>query len=273
MPIEVMLLDEVRFDDSVFDTYKDWIFQEKQNGTRVLLHIKDGKASAIQHRAGNPMLHLFPEIQALKFPDELAILDGEIVVFDDKQKSVFYGGINQRDKKLHTQNIKKFPVCFVAFDIIYHKGEVVINKPYAERYALLKHYSQYSCDNFKVVENVENPREYWANKIDKENREGFVIKNPKGLYESGTRSKNNLKLKNYKIVDVKVFKTETNPKGIKIYGTGTYKGEVVETECQFSGNNMVVNVGDILPVEFLDIINGKLVQPHKIIGWKNGEVV
>lgn len=269
--VQPMLLTEIPADTDCFEKYKNWLWQEKQNGTRILLHIKDERAVSMRNRRQIPCLHLYPEIKEMRFEGvKNAIVDGEMCVFDDKQKSVFYGGINQRDKKLYDEmHIEKFPVVFVAFDLIYLNYTIMVKKPYSERYDFLR---QFFSENkhFKLSENIENPKSYWEEKIVPEQREGLVIKNPDAMYEAGIRSKQYLKFKFYKQIDVEVINMEINNAGTKIYGKANLNGKQIEAECQFGGI-FDLNVGDIVPVEYLDVVGNKLIQPHKVKGWKNGD--
>jgi ATP-dependent DNA ligase len=263
--IKPMLLTEIEQEKGVFEKYKDWIFQEKQNGDRAIISIQQGKITSIRNRSDSPLLHLFPELKELTFEGiNSAIVDSEVCVFIDG-KSVFYGGINQRDKKLHDEKVKDYPITIVGFDLIYFDGKLLVGEAYAKRYDILK---QMFKDNkhFKVAENISNPKEYW-DRIIVENREGFVIKNPKARYEMGVRSKEYLKYKNYKRVEVKVEQIEGNPKGTKIYSTATINNNVVKVECQVGGN-FDIKVGDTIKVEYLDIVGDKLIQPHKISNAK-----
>jgi ATP-dependent DNA ligase len=264
-------LTEIEFTPDVFEKHKDWYFQEKENGVRVIGHFKHGKLSSVRGRRNNPLLHLFPELAELQLADFEGIIDGELIVADSTKKSIFYGGINQRDKKLHVENVKKFPATFVAFDVLYLNGQVLVDKPYSERLSLLKGVvanSDTAIQTFRVVENIANPKDYWDNKIVAENREGLVLKNPTGHYEVDTRSKNNLKLKNYKQTDVLIEKTEQNNAGTKIYGKATINGVDIEVECQVGGvKPESLKVGEKVPVVYLDIVGNRLVQPHKIKGF------
>ena len=268
--IKPMLLTEIDFSPDVFEKYKSWCFQEKENGIRAVAHIKNKKISSIRNRRNVPILNLFPELAELEFDTDFdAIIDGELCVFDSTGKSIFYGGINQRDKKLYPENVKKFPATFVAFDVLYLKGQVVVDKPYSERYSLLKGViSDTTIQTFRIAKNIDNPQEYWESKIVKENREGLVIKNPTGYYEVDTRSKNNLKLKNYKNIDVVIDKVEQNNAGTKIYGKINIGGVDVDVECQIGGvKPESLKVGEKVPVVYLDIVGNKLIQPHKIKGF------
>lgn len=266
--IQPMLIFECQYSDDVWEKYKNWIWQEKQNGTRNLIHIKDEKVVAIRNRSDSPVMHLYPELSSVAFKGvQSAIFDCEIVVMDANNKSIFYGGINQRDKAVKSaEHRAKYPVKAMLMDCLYLNGQILTQKPYTERYQMLR---QSITDNnsIEVVRNIDNPKEYWENVIIPENREGFVLKNPKGIYQAGVRTKEQLKLKNYKRNDVIVDSLEANPKGVKIYGHFDLNGQRIDAEVQWSSMGCEnIKVGDAVEVEYLDIVNNKLVQPHKVKG-------
>jgi hypothetical protein len=76
------------------------------------------------------------------------------------------------------------------------------------------------------------------------------------------RSHEVIKLKNYKLTDVKVSKIEKNTTGTKIYGSTRINTVDVDVECQLAGV-FDVTVGDIRKVKYLDLIGNKLIQPVK----------
>jgi bifunctional non-homologous end joining protein LigD len=191
-----------------------------------------------------------------------AVLDCEVIVEMDG-KSKFYDGINQRRAVPTPERLKSFPVRAIVFDLLYIDGQSLIGKPYSERLALLSSkFLGFECDALKIVKNIDSPKEYWDNNIVSENREGFVIKDPKAQYYSGLRMACQLKLKNYKQENVIVEALETNNKGVKITGTtpSGIKGEIQWSSCGFEN----IKVGDSIPVEYLDVVNNKMVQPHKV---------
>jgi bifunctional non-homologous end joining protein LigD len=271
MEIKPMLLQEIRIDSLAFDEYRNWFWQEKANGIRVIVHIKDGRISAVRNRRNYPCLHLYPELKELDFGKVNAILDCELCVFDKQHKSMFYGGINQRDKKLYEANVKKYPVTLVAFDLLYLNGVILFGHPYKERLRLLTENFKDTV-NFEVVANIKNPKEYWENVVIPEGREGLVIKNPEAIYELDSRSKNYLKFKSYNQVDVIITGLEANPKGAKIFGKAIIDEKPIDIEAQFGGIENL-KVGDVVPVEYLFIEGNKLIQPHKVKLWKkkNGD--
>ena len=261
-----MLLTEYEEDkDTIFEKKDDYIFQEKFNGVRCMLHIKNGKVSAIRNRTDNPVLQLYPEVANITFDwTTTAIIDGEMCQIRDG-KSYFYGGIDQRHKKLHDDRKEKFPVTFVAFDVIYLNGKMLTDLSYEERYKELEKILP-TAENIILSKNIDDPKEFWNTEIVARNKEGLVAKLKTAKYELGIRSKNYLKLKYYKCAKVIVDKVEDNPKGQKIYGHTKVEDQEILVECQFSGKNMDIKDGQELNVEYLDTYNGKMIQPHKIKG-------
>lgn len=258
MEIEPMLLEEVE-DMSILDNPNS-IFQEKHNGTRAIVHVKGGKIVGIRGRSNNPLLFCYPELKDVTFDFDTAILDGEVCVFKDG-KSVFYGGIDQRRSSPTASKLRDYPVRLIVFDIIQFEGEVMVYKPYSQRLdTLLEHIK--GNDRVDVVESVYgNGRIMWE-QAKKNNWEGIVCKDPKGIYELGKRSKQNLKLKNYKLVDVIVENTEVNEKGTKIFATTDIDGKSIKVEAQQAGM-FNIHVGDTIRVKYLDVVGERLIQPTR----------
>jgi len=254
--IKPMLLTEVE-NDSILGDDSKW-FQIKENGVRALVHIKDHKLVGLRNRADNPILYQFPELREIQFPFQEAILDAEICVFKD-DKSVFYGGIDKRRSAPSKKTLEESPATMVVFDALKIDNEALVMKPYSYRYSKILE-SLKETDNLKVAKNFSSGKELW-DKVTQEDLEGVVIKDPKAFYEVGKRSKNYIKLKSYKRCDVNIEKTEPNDKGTKIYGKTIIDGKEIEVTCQLAG---IFGVGgDIITIKYLDIYNGKLIQPSK----------
>jgi bifunctional non-homologous end joining protein LigD len=261
-----MLLKEIEepMSDSLVKKYKDWIWEEKHNGERALIHIKDGRVTAIRNREDNSRIPQWPDVANLTFNGiKSAIIDCEVCHMK-AGKSIFYDGINQRRGANPTRDrVEAFPITVIAFDLVFFDGSPVVNKPCEERIALLNSNFK-DMDGFQLVKPILDPRAYWDNVILPENREGFVIKNPKSQYYPDRRTDCWLKLKNYKRADVIVEALVPNPKGVKIIGK-TKDGIEGEIQWSFSGFENI-KIGDAIEVEFLDVVNNKMVQPHKCKG-------
>ena len=256
-----MLLSEEEYNPTIFETYKNWYWQEKINGIRAIIHIKDNKITAIRNRNDMPVLHLFPELKEITLPVIEGIFDGEIAMTDEKGKSIFYGGIDRRRSIKSEAEIKQMPykLKLFLFDVLKFGKEITTHKPYKDRMRLLQE-AGLNSEHTEVVKNW-NGKELWDFVV-KEDREGIVIKNPLSIYEIDTRSRNNIKVKNYKTADVMVEKTEENPKGLKIYGTAKINDRDIVAEVQFGGRKDI-KAGDVVKVKYLDIYGNKLIQATK----------
>jgi len=259
--IKPMLFTEV-WDKSVLKDDSKW-YQTKENGIRALVHIKDGKIIGIRNRSNMPIFYLFPEFKNLKFPFSSGILDAEIIVMKNG-KSIYYGGIDQRRSVPSKKVLENHPAKMIIFDALQIDGNVLIMKPYKHRYEQLNVLQENT--NLSVAKNYGG-EELW-NKVISEDLEGVVIKNPNTPYELGKRSKENLKLKNYKLLDVAVTKIEPNEKGSKIFGKAGIQGKEIEVECQIGGE-FDLETGSIQKIKYLDICKSRdghyrLIQPTKV---------
>jgi ATP-dependent DNA ligase len=256
--IKVMLLSEIWNKEEAFTKYKDWIYQEKHNGCRGILHIKDHKIVGIRNRSNNPIFYCFPEFKDVTFPYNEAILDCEIVVFKNG-KSIFYNGIDKRRSVPTTKTMQEYPATIVVFDALKINDEVLLMKPYKYRYEKLS--GIILSDKLKVAENYDG-RVLW-DKIVKEDREGVVIKNPGAVYELDKRSLQNLKLKNYKMINISVAKIEQNEKGTKVFSTVNVNGTEIMVEAQLAGC-FDVAIGSEVTIKYLDIVGNRMIQPCKV---------
>jgi bifunctional non-homologous end joining protein LigD len=263
--IKPMLLEET-YDKSILRDDSKW-FQIKENGTRGIIHVLDGKIVGIRNRSNLPIFYLFPELKDITLPFKSAILDGELCVFKNG-KSVFYSGIDQRRSVPDTNTLKENPVTLVLFDALKVNDDILIMKPYRERYEKLLHIT--ATDKIKVASNWYNGLELW-DKVTKENQEGVVIKNPSAPYELDTRSKNYIKIKNYKLLDIVVEKTEQNSKGTKVFGKTNIENKEMIVEVQLSGV-FDVSIGTTQTIKYLDICGNRLIQPTKVNREQNGGI-
>lgn len=253
--LKPMLLSEQFYKECIFDNYKGFLAQIKENGVYGVIHIKNHKIVGIRNRNNNPIFYLYPELEDVVFSFNEGILISEICVFKGI-KSVFYGGLDQRRSRKHDKNN---PITAIIHDFLKIDGKVTINLPYKERYAIIKQ-NLVNSDFVRVAENYE-PKELWKRVIE-QNLEGVILKNPMAVYQIGIRSANYIKIKNYKTIEIEVDSVEENPKGTKVIGRSDLNGEVMEVECQLGGVFNAVK-GQKIPIKYLDLVGKRLIQPTK----------
>ena len=96
-----------------------------------------------ESRNGNDITGGYPELRPLNraLSSHAAILDGEIVAFDEQGRPSF-GRLQQR---MHVRGesavkrlAKEVPVAYIAFDLLWLDGHALFDLPYSERRELLE---------------------------------------------------------------------------------------------------------------------------------------
>lgn len=253
----------------VEEKYPDWYYQIKYNGVRGVVSVRDGKITAIRDRNDTPIFQNYPELKEAKFPGVTeGVFDVEVVILDNNGKSHYYNEYDENKKLIQAgiqlrsmsvkspEIVKKHPVSIVIFDALKLNGELLISKPYKERYAKI---NLQESNYIKVAEIYTNFKEIWE-KVIAEDLEGVVCKNPNSFYEIDARSKNYIKIKNYKLADIEVEKTEINEKGLRVSGK---TADNLKVDFQAQGLS-VLNTGNIIRIKYLEKIGGvggRLTQP------------
>ena len=118
-----------------------WAYEFKWDGVRALLDVSDGEVR-LHSRAGNEITGGYPELVAQADGIEDALLDGEIVAFEEGRPS--FGRLQQRmhvrGKAELARLVKDVPVTYVVFDVLRRYGVDLTARPYTERRATLERF-------------------------------------------------------------------------------------------------------------------------------------
>ena len=123
-----------------------WLAEHKLDGIRAQIHKQADPAGgaarvAIYTRTMDRADDSFPDVvaHARTVPGDW-LLDGEIVPFDDAAGAVLPFAVIQRRlgrKNLTEELLAQYPVRFVAFDLLYRDGAVLLDRPLADRRAAM----------------------------------------------------------------------------------------------------------------------------------------
>jgi len=162
---------------------RDWIFEVKWDGIRALVYIDRGTLR-IYTRNQNRVEEKYPEL--LQLPKHVnarqAILDGEIVVLDEKGVSHFEATI--RHEK---------PAHLILFDLLYLDGRDLRREPLSERKKLLASIVR-KWAPVRISETFEGHGDRLLEAARAAGLEGLMAKKTSSAYES-KRSASWLKLK------------------------------------------------------------------------------
>ena len=168
-----------------------WAYEIKWDGVRALVSVEGGSVKAVSRR-GNDITGGYPELTGLLKPlkRKAVLLDGELVSLVDGVPQ--FGALQSR---MHVRSpspelVAATPVTFVPFDVLQVGEELVIDRTYDDRRALL--------DGF----DLEVPTPFYGDgqalleSTRQQGLEGLVAKARDSRYLPGKRSDSWVKVKN-----------------------------------------------------------------------------
>jgi DNA ligase-1 len=185
----------------------DFFVEDKFDGIRGQAHVQDGRV-AIYSRTLDEISIRFPELQQpLALLPEAVILDGEIITARGAEILPFSDLQKRLGRKVVSEELQaSTPVVFVAWDLLYANGKVLINDPLQTRRARLEDLINTACGNARVDRGtlrLSRAKLYRSvSELDDEfdaararGNEGLMIKDPASSYKPGRRGREWLKLK------------------------------------------------------------------------------
>jgi ATP-dependent DNA ligase len=172
-----------------------WVYEPKWDGFRAIAFV-DGGDVHLQSRNGKPLTRYFPE---LVFPDGRYVLDGEIVLFDERGRQDF-DALGQRihpAKSRIDMLAEQTPTRFIAFDLLAVDDDSLLELPQRERRDRLEALVEAPVD---LTPASEDPAEAqpWL-----QGAEGVIAKRQDAPYRPGERV-GMVKIKRVRTIDAVV---------------------------------------------------------------------
>jgi DNA ligase 1 len=241
-PIGFMLATPVETAEDILPQGKGSVLvEEKYDGIRAQVH-KSTAGVKIFSRTLDEIVE-FPELNAsfATLPDEI-ILDGEIVAWHGSQPLPF----TELQKRLGRKQLDLWlqhdiPVRFVAFDLLYQDGNLLLNEMLALRRTRLEkllqpgHASAIYVAPASHCESVSAIQQGFRDSL-AAGHEGIVVKRPESLYTPGRRGRSWFKLKEpFATLDVVVTSVE--------YGHGKRHGLLSDYTFSVRDRNELLTIG------------------------------
>ena len=165
-----------------------WAYEPKWDGFRAIAFV-DGDACYLQSRNGKPLSRYFPEVS---FPPGRYVIDGELVAasFDTLGQRIHPAA--SRIARLAEET----PARFVAFDVLAVDDEVLMERCYEERRAVLESLSGLELT---PVERTAQGAQRWLHE-----EEGVIAKELAAPYCPGER-RGMVKIKRVRTIDAVVM--------------------------------------------------------------------
>jgi DNA ligase-1 len=138
-PLGFMLASPVESAEEALSYFEHASVEDKYDGIRAQAHASQGEV-ALFSRTRDEITESFPELpEALAGLPEEAILDGEIVAWsyegDEPGRASPFSALQERlgRKKVSDELLRRVPVAYLVFDVLYAGGELLLERPLRER--------------------------------------------------------------------------------------------------------------------------------------------
>jgi bifunctional non-homologous end joining protein LigD len=179
-PMKATLVDEP-FDDP------EWLYEIKWDGYRAIAVI-DKKGAELISRNNLPFDKYYPINRLLKEWQINAVIDGEILVLNDKGISDF--GALQNWRSEADGNL-----VYYIFDILWYEGKNLMDLPLKQRQAILTAILPTNDDRIRQSKVFDTGGIEFFNAAERIGLEGIIAKKTSSVYTSDLRSKEWLKIK------------------------------------------------------------------------------
>jgi bifunctional non-homologous end joining protein LigD len=177
-----------------------WAWELKWDGVRAVGYL-DGGRIRLMSRNGNDVTRRYPELRALgaSFGARDAIVDGEIVAFDDDGRPDF----QRLQRRMHVEGestirrlVNQVPVTYVLFDLLWLDGRSLVDESYEQRRAALLALDLRG-PSWQTPPHEAGDGEATLDVSKRFGLEGVVVKRVESPYRPGKRTREWLKVKNH----------------------------------------------------------------------------
>jgi bifunctional non-homologous end joining protein LigD len=175
-----------------------WSFEVKWDGVRAIAYVKPGRLR-LESRNLNDITEAYPEVRGILRDLGMrdAVLDGEIVAFDDAGRPSFER-LQQRMHVTSPSSIRRLskstPVVYAIFDLLYLDGHSLMGLRYAERRARLEALTM-GGPAWRVPAAHPGRGQALLEATEDQGLEGIVAKRLNSRYEPGRRTGAWIKIK------------------------------------------------------------------------------
>lgn len=173
--------------DQPFDD-PDWVYEVKWDGYRALSFVNNGEVEVSSRNSKSFNEKFYPIYNALKKWKINAVVDGEIIVLNEKGVSDFNGLQGWRSEA-------DGELAYYVFDLLWYDGKNLMELPYTQRREILKSVLPTNDDTIRLSQVFNASGTDFFSAADKMGLEGIIAKRANSGYLSDVRSKDWLKIK------------------------------------------------------------------------------
>ena len=197
MPIRPALAERLNSAEAIINKIGPCFADAKYDGFRLQVH-KFGQRVEIYSRKQERLTHMFPELikEIMNLPGDW-IFEGEAVGIREGKFLSFQETIRRRRKHNVEEAAQKFPLNLFVFDVLYHDGDLIMEKPFKERRKYVEKYFNGTRIHHSWGIHVDNASQLQAffDECIHKNLEGIIAKDLSQPYIAGARKFAWIKLK------------------------------------------------------------------------------
>jgi len=180
----------------------EWVFEVKWDGYRAIAAVNNEVELISRNKI--PFDKYYPVVAAMKKWDFKAVLDGEILVLNDKGVADF--GALQNWRSEADGNL-----VFYVFDILWYEGKSLVDLPLIQRRAILEKILPADDDSIRLSKVFYGKGIEFFDAATRIGLEGMIAKKASSTYTSDLRSREWLKVKVKKRQEVVIAGFTRNP--------------------------------------------------------------
>ncbi|MBI4150436.1 ATP-dependent DNA ligase [Candidatus Woesearchaeota archaeon] len=135
-PIQMMLAQRVKHLEEITERMKHIAAEEKYDGERIQVHRQGEKIFLFSRRLEN-ITNQFPDVVQVirkQASGKSFVIEGEVVPVDKNGNLLPFQILMQRRRKYDVEAyVKKIPICFYLFDLLYLNGKSYLHASYPNR--------------------------------------------------------------------------------------------------------------------------------------------
>jgi bifunctional non-homologous end joining protein LigD len=212
--------------DKPFDD-PDWVYEVKWDGYRALAFVNKGEVELLSRNNKSFDSKFYPIHQVLKDWKMDAVLDGEILVINDK-------GIANFGQLQNWRSEADGELIFYVFDLLWYDGKNLMDLPLTERQAVLKEILPTDDDRIRLSKVFHAKGTEFFHAAEKMGLEGIMAKKADSTYNANNRSRDWLKIKVSKRQEV-IIAGFTKNEDTRKYFSSLLLGVYEDKQLQYVG--------------------------------------
>ena len=197
--------------DQPFDD-KDWVYEVKWDGYRALALINKGEAELVSRNNKTFNEKFYPIRKILQQCKISAVLDGEILLLNDK-------GISNFGQLQNWRSEADGELVYYVFDILWYEGKNLMELPLILRQAILKEILPVGNDQIRLSKVFSASGIEFFDAARRMDLEGIIAKKADSTYSPNARSKEWLKIKVGKRQEVVIGGYTRNKDSSKLFSS------------------------------------------------------